>query len=695
MYVRGGDRGLVHAAGTGGARVSRLDPDGLRGRRPAPRALERLERELETVRPESREDGDRTEAERERASRRRARRLEAARRARDFVAAALELAPASAEAAGDLSDLAAGTRRFVARFAREADELDGAARTALETLFREFEELAPLTATGGGAAARLRDAVADLAVASDRPRPGRVHVAHYERGGFSGRRRTFLIGLDENRHPGRDLEDPVLLDEERLRINEALKSKVLPLGRQRPTEAASTLQACLARIEGELTASYSRYDVRRLSQASEPAPAPFLLEIHRRRSGRPEADYEDLAAALPAAAGFVPGPGAALDETEWWLARRESGMADPSAILALYPWLAQGDAAEAARAGDEFTIWDGRIAGGAPELDPRSNGTAFSASRVQALAQCPFAFFVRHVLGVESLAERDEEPGRWLNPLDRGTLLHEIFRDFFERITSAGEKPQRARHLEMLLRLADERLSEWRERIPPRSELAYSRDRDDVRFACRTLLRKEEEHCRDVSPRFFEVPFGRPREKRGGSGEIASAEPIEIALRAGRSFRLRGSIDRVDEAPDGSFHVWDYKTGSAFGIREGVGVRGGRQIQPALYALALETLLARAGRSGKVSRSGYFFPGRKGEGRRFALPLEPARARAVLDTLFDLVAAGMFPHASSTDDCRFCDLEPVCGGKRLAALRARAKLASSGDPALCAFREIHELPGGP
>ena len=102
----------------------------------------------------------------------------------------------------------------------------------------------------------------------------------------------------------------------------------------------------------------------------------------------------------------------------------------------------------------------------------------------------------------------------------------------------------------------------------------------------------------------------------------------------------------MDEAPDGTFEVWDYKTGSTWSVREGAGLRGGRQIQPALYAMAFDALLARAGIPGRVSRTGYFFPGRKGEGQRIVrCRWTPGRTRDVLDRLFDLLAAGMFPHA--------------------------------------------------
>jgi RecB family exonuclease len=149
----------------------------------------------------------------------------------------------------------------------------------------------------------------------------------------------------------------------------------------------------------------------------------------------------------------------------------------------------------------------------------------------------------------------------------------------------------------------------------------------------------------------------------------------------------------VDEAPDGTFHIWDYKTGGTASVREGAGLRGGRQAQFALYAMAFEALLARAGAPGRVSKSGYFFPGRKGEGQRMAMPVDTAATWDVLGRLFDLVSAGLFPHALSKGDCRFCDLEAICGGVDRASARARAKLENTPLRPLAAFKEIHEEEG--
>src|SRR5262249_45530348 len=152
--------------------------------------------------------------------------------------------------------------------------------------------------------------------------------------------------------------------------------------------------------------------------------------------------------------------------------------------------------------------------------------------------------------------------------------------------------------------------------------------------------------------RWFEVPFGMAR--ADARAAIASREPVPIPVDGG-TLPLRGSIDRVDEAPDGSFHVWDYKTGGAWRHKEKRGLHGGRQIQHALYAMAPEVLLGRAGRPAAVSRSGYFFPGRKGEGQRMTMALDFEETRRVLGRLLDLLRSATFPHATDKEDCRYCD----------------------------------------
>ncbi|HYK41605.1 MAG TPA: PD-(D/E)XK nuclease family protein, partial [Thermoanaerobaculia bacterium] len=494
---------------------------------------------------------------------------------------------------------------------------------------------------------------------------------------------TWILGLDERRHPGRSVDDPVLSDEERRRINESMNLGLV-LGGGRSEKRSRAMRACVSRLRGTVTFSHSGWNVRNLVQAGEVFPSPFVLEAFRQREDRREAGYEELAAATSPASGFVPESSRDLDEGEWWLARIDRagirGSATQAGLLALHPWLADGARARAARESPEFTIWDGSIGEAVPDVDPRRNRRPMSSSRLRKLAECPFGFFLREVLGIESPGEDERDPGRWLDPLALGKLLHDVFHRFHQELAREGAKPTVAAHRALIESIAEEKIQEWRDALPPRSELAFRNAREEILFACRTFLQLEEAHCREVTPKFFELAFGLPR--GGSDSPLSSPEPVEIALGGDRSFLLRGSIDRVDEDSDGNFHVWDYKTGGLWSIKEGSALRGGRQMQHALYSLALESLLARAGCGGRVVRAGYFFPGRRGEGHRLALPDSPAEARRLLDGLFDLIAAGQFPHSPDADDCKFCEFVEVCGNPQRAALQARQKIAASSDPLL-------------
>ena len=222
--------------------------------------------------------------------------------------------------------LASATRTFVTEFARVADPLDGAALAGLQTLLEELELLSPAALSPAEAAARLADAVRGLSVESDRARPGRIHVTDVGSGGYSGRRHAFLVGLDEARHPGADLEDPVLLDDERRKINRALAPAELSLFRDRPRDAGTRARglrgAIRRRADGELLEL----------EAAQPRPAERAVPVPVLPRALPGGERDSRAPTTrssptrcPAAAGFAPGPHAALDETEWWLSALTPG----------------------------------------------------------------------------------------------------------------------------------------------------------------------------------------------------------------------------------------------------------------------------------------------------------------------------------------------------------------------------------
>jgi len=518
----------------------------------------------------------------------------------------------------------------------------------------------PAPAIGSEAAFdRIRTAVAALTVGASAPRPGHLHVSSYAGGGASGRAVTFILGLDDSGFPGRGLQDPILLDAERERL-----APGLPTNADSLKESVYSMAALLASLRGRVIVSYPSYD---LLEDRATFPSSLVLQVHRLLRGEGTLDYASLEASLADAAGFLPpGPDGAVDETEWWLerlagdCRPEGGLA---AVRRHFPELADGIKAEEARAGARLGAYEGIVRIDRVRFDPLVNhDLELSASRLERLVKCPFGYFLRHVLGIEPPEELERDLSRWLDAKDRGSLIHEILCAFMTRLAAAGERPDPIRHEGLMRGVAGETIARWAEGVPPPSEGIFERERRDIDHALALFLAVESARPATVKPLVFEKRFSRL--------------PIEIA--GGRSFLLKGFIDRIDEIGPATFRVLDYKTGSPKPYQDLAAFGRGRTIQHALYAVAAERILVDEGlaREARVAESGYFFPTRRGEGGEVIVKdFDRGEFRALLADILALISKGFFP-TTLKDECRSCDFGPVCGGS---AAATKKKIAANPD----------------
>jgi len=492
----------------------------------------------------------------------------------------------------------------------------------------------------------VRTAGSSLRVGASPSLAGHLHVSAFSSGGHSGRPVTFVVGLDEATFPGRGLQDPVLLDEER-----AVHSEDLTTSADDLRAGLFGLAAALASLRGRIVFSYPSFDV---VEGRESFPSSVVLQAFRLMRGEPGLDYAALDRGIPEAAGFLPGgTERSFDEIDWWLERLSGSGASldgPGTIAAHFADLASGLAAADARAGDRLTAFDGIVDVGPvrDEIDPLAGGRAvMSASRLELLARCPFAYFLRHVLNVEAPEDVEFDRSRWLDPLQRGSLLHEILCEFMTRIRAMGEEVSAQRHGGIMDEVSGEALARYREEVPPPSEAIYESERQNILDSLAIFLAAEENLEEKGEPTEFELEIANERIELGG----------------GRSFPLRGFIDRVDRLGEETYRVLDYKTGNPSDYEELVEFGRGRMIQHALYAVALEKMLsARPGAgSPRVTRSGYLFPSRRGEGLdRIIKDFDRGRLTALLDDLLVLIRKGYFL-AGPEAKCKFCDFAPVCG----------------------------------
>lgn len=601
---------------------------------------------------------------------------------------ALTPSPAAAPA-----EILAATAQFLRQLARTVNESD---RFAAQALVEEIEQMRRWVSQAEGDLSH--DFWAWLAALADQvriggsgPRPGCLHVAHALSGGHSGRPVTFIVGLDDSRFPGAGLQDPLLLDQERRTL-----SPQLPTAADELKGKLQRFARLLARLRGHVTLSYCSHD---LADDREMFPSPVILAAYRILSGKHDGDQSDLLQWLPPPASFAPQVHQrCLDEADWWLWRL-CGSEPVAGILELatqhFPHLGRGRRADAHRAAEKFSNFDGAVAEAGADYDPtKPDGPVLSASSLEMIGRCPLAYFFHYVLRLEAPEELVVDPTRWLDPLAFGSLLHEVFRQFMTQLRSHDLLPKRKRDEKKLMAILDQQIALYRDRYPPPSASAFRAQCRQLQEAARIFLTGEEDFCQHSRPEFLEAALGMTTETT--PTPLDEPEPIVVALPDGRSLRARGRIDRVDRIGAESAHeyaIWDYKTG---GIRKKYRDKDpfvqGRLVQHAFYLTLAESVLKRkVHRKAIVKQAGYYFPTARGQGERLSRSREQlADGGLVLQRLCQIVANGAFLATNDAEDCEYCDYRLVCGDLEATAATSQSKLENRRNQALKPLRELRD-----
>jgi RecB family exonuclease len=534
---------------------------------------------------------------------------------------------------------------------------------------------------------------------------GGIHVGALDAMAGLPFRVVAIPGLVEGGYPGVLRPDPFLLDSER----EALAaSAASPARRESPRargqlslfdreedagpgagaperlattqdrllEARRMFHRALGQATERLILSYPRADPR---TGRERLPSLFLVAAASALEGQPvgaadldalvgEDDLDDLPLED------------ALDASERDRIRvRRGGDEAAEAIAAGSLFFRGARQALRARWSNRLTAYDGLVAFPAehpeaarfaaeirPRLDPISSGWPLSASRLATFAQCGFRYLLQHVIGLDAVLEPEER--RRLEPLERGSLFHDVAERFLRERRDQAELPVRDRP-EMrrrLMEMADEALDSLVAGSPPRFTMLWQRERSRFRDGLGSWLEREAAGAHRATPAHFEVAFGLSREV--GSAEPHLAEPLVVELGDGRTLRVSGRIDRIDRRPDGTLVLRDYKTGRA--PRDDGGMfRGGRQLQIPFYVLAAARIFPD---QPVVEAFLDFVDG----GRQVSFDPERVRGREFLDLLrglVDAIAEGSFVQEPTA--CDWCDFTAVCGPKGLIDARRRHKLS--------------------
>jgi RecB family exonuclease len=531
---------------------------------------------------------------------------------------------------------------------------------------------------------------------------GAVHVGALEAMAGLTFRLVAIPGLVEGGYPGAPRPDPFLLDSERFALNaladrttrppapakaaqlslfdasDAMGPRPAPLAttQDRVLEARRLFRRAVTQATERLVLSYPRADAR---SGRERMPSLFFVAAASALEGRPVA-VSDLARLVVEDDPQALDLDALLDASERDRARvRKGGEEAARQIAAGSLFFRQSRLASRARFSSDYTPYDGLVAWAPRDgvtsdtaarvrarLDPTSPGATMSASRLATYARCGFQYLLQHVLRLDPALEPEER--KRLEPLERGSLFHDVAERFLRECRRQGELPvkdseaMRARVLE----LADEALARLVQGSPPRFTLLWERERQRFRETLLAWLAREAAAAGTTTPAFFEVSFGLPVPE--GDGEPHSPESLVIDLGDGRTLRVNGKIDRIDRAPDGTLVLRDYKTGKAPWKDDGGLFKGGRQLQIPFYILAAARLFPEE----PVSKAFLDYV----DGGRL-VTVDPAVVKsekftALLRGFADAISQGLFVQEPSA--CVWCDYTSVCGPAPLIGIRRNYKI---------------------
>ena len=535
-------------------------------------------------------------------------------------------------------------------------------------VLRVLGELRAMSAIGPVSLEEARDVLAERLCTFDEHPPadryGRVFVGSPHQARGRAFKVVFVPGLAERLFPQKLREDPLLLDDE---MRQRLRAQLIVQEDRAKTERL-LLRLAVGAATDRLWLSYPRLDV---GGGRPRVPSFYVLDVMRAIIGRipPHEQLQGEAAIAGGARLDWPAPARphdAIDEVEHDLStlRLLINTPDRAAVrghahylLGLNPALRRSVTRRWARARSRWLPQDGlvRITPAIkPMLDTQRLGARpYSVSALQKFTTCPYQFVLSAIY--RFAPNEAPAPLQRLDPLMRGSFFHEVQARVLRALHADKRLPLTAagvpHALQTLESAIDSTAADYKERLAPAIERVW---RDEIAAIGRDLrvwIRKLPEAA-PWTPEYFEYSFGLNDEGRDARSQRG---PVTI----GDRFILRGSVD-VIETREGSqeLRITDHKTGRNRTTARTV-IGGGAALQPVIYGLAIEKILGRPVREGRL-----FYATTAGGFAEHPVPLSEANRRAGLEALEIIdraIELGFLPAAPAERACTWCDFRSICG----------------------------------
>ncbi len=410
---------------------------------------------------------------------------------------------------------------------------------------------------------------------------------------------VFLLGVNEGKFPSSPRESSLVRESDRRAW--ASRGAVMDVRDDLAAREMLLFYLAASRADATLTISWLQSD----STGGAAEPSSFLLNLLEPCGGIERAKADGKIHSIH--------PGEFIPRADDIASRHDAfnaGVLDMSAASSEHggaaAWVAKNAAPQLARAAmgmwsnhrrwspeaaDEF---DGIISDKSllKKLAARyPHEVVFSATQLNAYAQCPWRYFATWILNLKPL----QQPQRRLEPIERGIFVHAVLQRFYTSLRKraggavalAGfEEPQLQKLLDECI---DEEAGQVDIRRPP-YPMMWKIQLAEMRRQLWDYIRTQRSDGIGAVSEYFELAFGLPAERLKSADPASTTEPVAFSTPAG-SVKLDGRIDRVDITErDGhrAASVIDYKTGS---LPSSGDIAGCRHLQLPLYIDAVEKLL--------------------------------------------------------------------------------------------------------
>lgn len=477
-------------------------------------------------------------------------------------------------------------------------------------------------------------------VAAESSCEGSLHICGIEQAQGLLRRNLYIAGLSMAHFPGKQQENPIILDADYDIAARDWAEFVMPVSSQRLEDRKKDLLTLLysaAKCRVQTVISFSNFN---LADQKAVNPAGVLLELYQSTYGS-DKSYEDLKKALVEVGFFDP----------TLFLRETDAIMDSNLHLGLIPALEDYDRADKyiqkkeSQKQPRLTPYDG-------DLETSLLDRVFSPTALEAMLGCPYSVFLSRILGI-SEPEKDEDGFVWLDAAAVGSLIHTAIEIF----SKAGSRGTKQEQLANIKKIADALLDEVAIEIIPRFDTAKERE---------TIIR--------ILTYFVESDPGNP---------VASSELWLDTVKV-NDIQLHGRIDRIETTSAGEKIIVDYKTGRHISQVENDAITC---LQALLYC---HMLAAQKNPPPEYPARGEYRYLRKHQTVSCSYLATQQDFTAIMDMLADLLRRGAMPMAVEEDTCKYCYLQDICGRRTYSPESLTAKWDDAFGTTLNADVEIGE-----